>query len=79
MSSMKKEIMAQKIKEYESTLYKYFFEINEKANSFFYDMLNDFSVSIWFTILSDLIQYIHIFFYPFKENVSYYHLLNFII
>ena len=42
MSSMKKEIMAQKIKEYESTLYKYFFEINEKANSFFYDMLNDF-------------------------------------
>ena len=79
MSSMKKEIMAQKIKEYESTLYKYFFEINEKANSFFYDMLNDFSVSIWFPILSDLIQYIHIFFYPFKENVSYFNLLCFII
>ena len=79
MSSIKKEIMAQKIKEYESTLYKYFFEINEKANSFFYDMLNDFSVSIWFPILSDLIQYIHIFFYPFKENVSYYPLFYFII
>ena len=79
MSSMKREIMDQKIKEYESTLYKNLFKLNENVNTFFYDMLEDFSVSIWFTILSDLIQYIHIFFYPFKENVSYYHLLNFII
>ena len=79
MSSMKREIMAQKIKEYESTLYKNLFKLNENVNTFFYDMLEDFSVSIWFTILSDLIQYIHIFFYPFKKNVSYYNLLYFII
>ena len=72
MSSMKKGIMAQKIKEYESTLYNNLLKVNENINTFFYDMLEDFSVSIWFPILSDLIQYIHIFFYPFKENVSYF-------
>ena len=79
MSSMKREIMAQKIKEYESALYKNLFKVNEKANAFFYDMLEDCSVSIWFPILSDLIQYIHIFFYPFKKKVSYLNLLYFII
>ena len=70
MSNVKREIMNQKIKEYESTLFKHLYRINENANTFFYDILNDFSVSIWFPILSDLLQYIHIFFYIFKENVS---------
>jgi hypothetical protein len=70
MSNVKREIMNQKIKEYESSLFKHLYRINENANTFFYDILNDFSVSIWFPILSDLLQYIHIFFYIFKENVS---------
>ena len=70
MSNVKREIMNQKIKEYESALFKHLYRINENANTFFYDILNDFSVSIWFPILSDLLQYIHIFFYIFKENVS---------
>jgi hypothetical protein len=70
MSNVKREIMAQKIKEYESNIYKHLYKISENANTFFYDILNNFSVSIWFPLLSDLLQYIHIFFYPFKENVS---------
>ena len=70
MSNVKREIMNQKIKEYESSLFKHLYRISENANTFFYDILNDFSVSIWFPILSDLLQYIHIFFYLFKENVS---------
>ena len=70
MSNVKREIMNQKIKEYESALFKHLYRINENANTFYYDILNDFSVSIWFPILSDLLQYIHIFFYLFKENVS---------
>ena len=74
MSNMKREIMAQKIKEYESNLYNILFKVSERANGFFYDMLKDFSTSIWFSILSDLIQYIHILIYLFNENVSYYFL-----
>ena len=70
MSNVKREIMAQRIKEYESALFKNLYKISENANTFYYDLLNDFSVSIWFPILSDLLQYIHIFFYLFKENVS---------
>ena len=71
MSDVKKEIMAQKIKQYESAIFKYLFKVTENRNTFFYDMLNDFSVSIWFPILSCLIQYFHIFFFIFKENVRY--------
>lgn len=71
MSSVKREIMNQKLKEYELIVLKDIYRISENANTFFYDMLNDFSSSIWFPILSDLLQYLHILFYPFKENVSY--------
>ena len=77
MSNIKREKMGQKIKEYESALFKKLYKINENANIFFYDMISDFSVSIWFPFLSDLIQYIHIFFYPFNENVR--NIINFII
>lgn len=72
MLSVRREIMSQKIKEYESAIHEYLFKMNENTNTFFYDMLNDFYVSSWFPILSDLVQHIHIFFYLFKENVSYF-------
>ena len=70
MSNVEKEIMKQKIKQQESKYMKYFFKMSENANIFFYDILCDFSVSIWIPFLSDLLQYIHIFYYPFKENLS---------
>ena len=70
MSNVKKEIMKQKIKQHESELVKYFYKITENGNTFFYDILNNFSLSIWIPFLSDLFQYIHILFYPFKENLS---------
>ena len=70
MSNVKKEIMKQKIKQSESKYMKCFFRIAENTNLFFYDMLCGFSVSIWIPFLSDLLQYIHIFYYPFKENLS---------
>ena len=69
MSNLKKEIMAQKINQYESAIYNHLFKIAENGNTFFYDMLSDFNISIWFPLLSDLIQYLHIYFYIFKENV----------
>ena len=72
MLNVKREIMDQTIKEYESVLYNHLFKVNENVNEFFYNMLKDFSTSIWFPILSDLIQYIHILFYLFNENVSYF-------
>ena len=72
MSNTKKEIMAQKVKEYESALFKYVYKISENRTIFFYDMLSDFSISIWLTILSDIWQYIHLFFYIYNENVSNY-------
>ena len=72
MSNVKREIMNQKIKQYESSILKYLNRISENGNNFFYDMLNDFSVSLWFPILSDVIQHIHILFCTFKENVSYF-------
>ena len=71
MSNVKKEIMKQKIKKHESELIKYFYRIAENTNLFFYDMLNNFSISIWIPFLSDLLQYIHIFYFPFKENLSF--------
>ena len=69
MSNIKKEIMKQKIKDIESDLNKRLFKVADNINTFFYDMLNDFSVSVWFPLLSDIIQYLHILFYPFKDNV----------
>ena len=71
MSNVKKEIMNQEIKQHESEFIKYFYRVAQNANLFYYDMLNNFSVSIWIPFLSDLLQYIHIFFYPFKENLSF--------
>ena len=70
MSNIKREIMKQKIKEYESTLYKRMLKIIENFNTFYFDMLDEFSVSVWLPLLSDLIQYLHILYYPFKDNVS---------
>ena len=72
MSNVKKEIMKQKIKDSESDYLKFIYKTCENANLFFYDMLNDFSVSIFIPCLSILIQYLHIFFFPFKEIVSYF-------
>ena len=71
MSNVKKEIMKQKIKKHESEFIKYFYRIAENTNLFFYDMLNNFSISIWIPFLSDLLQYFHIFYFPFKENLSF--------
>ena len=62
--------MKQKIKEYESNLYKRMLKIIENFNTFYFDMLDEFSVSVWLPLLSDLIQYLHILYYPFKDNVS---------
>lgn len=70
MSNIKREIMKQKIKEYESNLYKRMLKIIENINTFYFDMLDEFSVSVWLPLLSDLIQYLHILYYPFKDNVS---------
>ena len=70
MSNIKREIMKQKIKEYDSNLYKHLLKITENINTFYFDMLDEFSVSVWLPLLSDLIQYIHILYYPFKDNVS---------
>jgi len=70
MSNIKREIMKQKIKEYESNLYKRMLKIIENFNTFYFDMLDEFSVSVWLPLLSDLIQYLHILYYPFKDNVS---------
>jgi len=70
MSNIKREIMKQKIKEYESNLYKSMLKIIENINTFYFDMLDEFSVSVWLPLLSDLIQYLHILYYPFKDNVS---------
>ena len=73
MSNSKKEkIMHQKISENESSLIKFFSNIEKNYDIFVYEMLNDFSVNVWIPFLSDIIQYLHIFFFPFKENVSYY-------
>jgi hypothetical protein len=73
MSNSKKEkIMHQKISENESALIKFFSNIEKNYDIFVYEMLNDFSVNVWIPFLSDIIQYLHIFFFPFKENVSYY-------
>ena len=73
MSNSKKEkIMHQKISENESALIKFFSNIEKNYDIFVYEMLNDFSVTVWIPFLSDIIQYLHIFFFPFKENVSYY-------
>ena len=70
MSNIKREIMKQKIKEYDSNLYKHLLKITENINTFYFDMLDEFSVSVWLPLLSDLIQYLHILYYPFKDNVS---------
>ena len=70
MSNIKKEIMKQKIKEIESDLYKSLLRVAENMNNFYYDMLNDFSVTVWLPLLSDILQYLHILFYPFKYTVS---------
>ena len=73
MSNSKKEkIMHQKISENESALIKFFSNIEKNYDIFVYEMLKDFSVNVWIPFLSDIIQYLHIFFFPFKENVSYY-------
>jgi hypothetical protein len=73
MSNSKKEkIMHQKISENESALIKFFSNIEKNYDIFVYEMLKDFSVTVWIPFLSDIIQYLHIFFFPFKENVSYY-------
>lgn len=72
MSNTKKEIIKQEIKQIESSLMNHWFKISENRNTFFYDMLNDFSISICFPIISDLLQYLQLFFYIFKENVSYF-------
>ena len=71
MSNAKKEIMKQEISQNISPLTKYLINIGLNLNVFYYDMLSDFSVSIWIPFLSDLIQNIHILYYPFKENVSF--------
>ena len=73
MSNSKKEqIIHQKISGNESALIKFFSNIEKNYDIFVYEMLNDFSVNVWIPFLSDIIQYLHIFFFPFKENVSYY-------
>ena len=71
MSNVKKEIMNQEIKQNETEFIKYFYRVAQNANLFFYDILNNFSISIWIPFLSNFLQYIHIFFYPFKENLSF--------
>ena len=71
MSNTKNEIMRQEISHHISPLAEYLINIGINLNVFYYDMLSDFSVSIWIPFLSDLIQYIHILYYPFKENVSF--------
>ena len=78
MSNAKKEIMRQEISQNISPLTKYLINIGLNLNVFYYDMLSDFSVSIWIPFLSDLIQNIHILYYPFKENVSFDLLILFI-
>ena len=71
MSKTKNEIMRQEISHHTSPLAEYLINVGINLNVFYYDMLSDFSVSIWIPFLSDLIQYIHILYYPFKENVSF--------
>ena len=78
MSKTKNEIMRQEISHHTSPLAEYLINIGLNLNVFYYDMLSDFSVSIWIPFLSDLIQYIHILYYPFKENVSFDLLILFI-
>ena len=78
MSKTKNEIMRQEISHHISPLAEYFINIGINLNVFYYDMLSDFSVSIWIPFLSDLIQNIHILYYPFKENVSFDLLILFI-
>ena len=72
MSNLKSEIINQRIEQYESAFSKFFFQKAYNLNTFFYDMLNDYSISPWIPILSCLFQYIHIFFFIFKENVSHF-------
>ena len=72
MSYVKKEIMRQEIAHHISALTNFLITMRTNINTFFYDILDNFSVSIWITFFSDLIQYIHILYYPFSENVSFY-------
>ena len=72
MSKTKNEIMKQEIAHHISSFGNYLIDIGTNMNNFYYDMLNNFSVSIWIPVLSDIMQHLHILYYPFKENVSIY-------
>ena len=72
MSKTKNEIMKQEISNHISSFGNYLIDIGTNMNIFYYDMLNNFSVSIWIPVLSDIMQHLHILYYPFKENVSFY-------
>ena len=75
MSKTKNEIMKQEIAHHISSFGNYLIDIGTNMNNFYYDMLNNFSVSIWIPVLSDIMQHLHILYYPFKENVSFYLLI----
>ena len=77
MSKTKNEIMKQEIAHHISSFGNYLINIGTNINIFYYDMLDNFSVSIWIPVLSDIMQHLHILYYPFKENVSFYLLIYF--
>ena len=72
MSKTKNEIMKQEISNHISSFGNYLINIGTNMNIFYYDMLDNYSVSIWIPVLSDIMQHLHILYYPFKENVSFY-------
>ena len=71
MSNVKNAIMKENIVKMESNTYKKFLEMSDNINNFFYDMLKDYSVSILLPFLSLILQYAHIFVFPFKGVVSH--------
>ena len=70
MANLKNEILKQKINQYESAFSKQYFKISENLSIFFYDMLYNYSISLWFPFLSCILQYSHILFFIFSDNVS---------
>ena len=70
MSYVKKEIMRQEIAHHISALTKFLITMGTNINTFFYDILDNFSVSIWMTFFSDLIQYIHILYLSFAYRIN---------
>ena len=71
MSNVKNDIMKEKIIQIESALYKRFLKISENINIFFYDILNGYSISIWISCMSTILEYFNLLIFPFKELVRY--------